>query len=94
MIYVLKAVLFALPYVFYKVTHHDSIDFDQYIEDHMEEVAGGTFAGMTGILEIFFISKAEIHDIYVGVIKALVMSIIGYAVARLVKKVRAWIEKN
>jgi len=91
---VLKVCLFALPFAFYKATHHDSTTFKDFVSEHTEEVAGGTFAGITGIFEIFLISKAEVHDIYVGVIKALIMSAVGYGAAWIVKRISQWIQSK
>ncbi len=90
----LKVCIFALPFAFYKTTHHDSTTFKEFVSEHTEEVTGGTFAGMTGIFEIFLISKAEVHDIYIGVLKALIMSAVGYAAAWLVKRISQWIQSR
>lgn len=90
----IKVCIFALPYGFYKATHHDSTSFKDFVNTHTEEVTGGTFAGMTGVYEIFMISKAELHDLYIGVLKALLMSVVGYYGAALIKKAVTWIQKK
>lgn len=90
----IKLVLFGLPYGVYKLTQHDSVTFKDFVNNHTEEVSGGAFAGMTGVFEFFLINKSEAHDIYIGVVKALVMSAVGYGAAWAVKKTAQWIAKK
>lgn len=90
----LKIVLFGLPYGVYKLTQHDSVTFKDFVHTHSEEVSGGAFAGMAGVFEFFLINKSEAHDIYIGVVKALIMSAVGYAAAWIVKRIAQWIQKK
>lgn len=70
------------------------IALKQFAKTRTEEISGGAFAGMTGVFEFFMISKAEAHDIYVGVLKALIMSAVGYVAAWGVKRCMQWIAKK
>lgn len=90
----LKCLVFGVPYAIYKATGHDSVSFKDFIKDHTEEVSGGAFAGMTGIFEFLMISKSEAHDIYIGIIKALLMSAVGYLAAYLGKRIAQWIQRS
>lgn len=90
----IKFCLFVFPYAFYKATHNDALTFKEFVSTHAEEVTGGTFAGATGIFEIFWLSKSELHDIYVGILKALIMSAVGYFSAWAVKKLTTWIKSK
>lgn len=90
----LKCLVFGLPYAIYKATGHDSLNFKEFVKDHTEEVSGGAFAGMTGIIDFVLISKAEAHDIYIGCIKAVIMSAVGYLAAYLGKRILQWIQRS
>lgn len=66
----------------------------EFAEKRIEEITGGTCAGLAGIFDILSISRTEAHDIYIGVLKALIMSIVGYVGAYLLKQIATWIQKN
>lgn len=88
MLAILKYLIFAIPYMFYAALKKEHENFDEFANEHTEEVTAGIFAGAASLFDAFKISNNEVHDIFITVIRTIVASIVGYLLGCLIKLIK------